>query len=83
MKRSFVAVYDYGMGGIWVMIQAESPEQIEERYPALSVVSEGDPEWITPEKWVEINEEWISPSERFDIDHPTGWLDAEDELTTR
>jgi hypothetical protein len=86
MKRSFVAVYDYGMGGVWLMIEAESAEQIQERYPRLSVVSEGDPDWITAERWAEITatDGWIPVSMRFDIDRPVGWLaQSEDELTRR
>ncbi len=29
----YVAVYDYGMDGIWVQIEAASAELIERRYP--------------------------------------------------
>jgi hypothetical protein len=47
---------------------------ITRRYPQLRVVTIGDPDWVTPEKYSEIVNDWIKPNERFDIDHPTGWL---------
>ena len=34
-KREFLAVYDYGMGGLWFKIEAGSAEQIRARYPRL------------------------------------------------
>ena len=85
MKQPHVAVYDYGMGGIWLLIDAESAQAIEQRWPALKVVRIGDPDWVTPEKYAEITEtdRWIPSSMRFDFDHPTGWLaESEDELTS-
>jgi len=77
-KREHVAVYDYGMGGIWVLISAESAEEVERRFPWLSVVTVGNPQWVTAEKYTEIVTEWIKPSMRFDLDHPTGWLAESD-----
>jgi len=73
-KRQFVVVDDYGSGGIWGLITAESADAITRRYPRLRVVTIGDPTWVTPQKYSEIVSDWIKPSEHFDIDHPTGWL---------
>jgi hypothetical protein len=78
-KRQFVVVDDYGTGGIWGIVAAESAEAITRRYPQLRVITIGDPGWVTPEKYSEIVNEWIKPQARFDIDHPTGWLAKWDE----
>jgi hypothetical protein len=73
-KQQFIVLDDYGTGGIWGLIAAESADAITRRYPRLRVITIGDPAWVTPEKYSEIINDWIKPSEHFDIDHPTGWL---------
>jgi len=79
VKQRHLVVYDYGMGGIWLHINADSPEDIERRWPALQVMTLGDPEWLTPERFAEA-ERWPGPDMVFDIDRPTGWLaDADDD----
>src|SRR5260370_4154646 len=45
----FLAVYDYGTGGVWVYLLADSAAQIHERYPELRVVSDR-PDWLTGEE---------------------------------
>lgn len=83
-KRQFAVIDDDGTGGIWSIIAAESVEAIKCRYPQLRVITIGDPGWVTPEKYSEIVNEWIKPHERFDIDHPTGWLARwDDRLSAR
>jgi hypothetical protein len=49
----FLACYDYGTGGVWLYIEAESAAQLVERYPALTVVDE-PPAWLTPEREQEL-----------------------------
>jgi hypothetical protein len=66
--RQHVAVYDYGMGGIWVLIEAESPEAVESRCSWLRVVRIGDPPWITPKKYREIAQSWIGKSMQFEFE---------------
>lgn len=44
----YLACYDYGQGGIWIYIEAESPSQISEAYRDL-IVFETPPTWWTPE----------------------------------
>ena len=39
-KRSFLVVDDYGMGGIWMYIDAESERDIVAAYPELKVFKE-------------------------------------------
>ena len=67
-KRTFLTVYDYGQGGIWSFVDAESPEAIETRFPELKVVTER-PQWMNDEHVAKIKQ-----SRHFDIDAPTGWL---------
>jgi hypothetical protein len=79
VKECHLVVYDYGMGGIWLQIWAESGAEIERRWPALKVVQPGNPEWLTQERFAE-DRGWAREME-FDIDCPTGFLvDADDEL---
>jgi hypothetical protein len=36
-KREHLCLYDYGQGGLWVIILAATESQITERYPQLQV----------------------------------------------
>jgi len=70
-KRTFLAVYDYGMGGVWVLFDAGSPGEIESLYPELKVVHDR-PAWLDDEGWRQIDRD-----AHFDIDdEPSGWLVA-------
>ena len=40
MKRRFLVNYDYGMGGAWALVLAESTEDLVSRFPELTVVTE-------------------------------------------
>jgi hypothetical protein len=44
MKRPFLAVHDYGMGGVWAYIWASSREEAESRF-AVTIVDEL-PAWL-------------------------------------
>ncbi len=71
MKTEFLAVYDYGMGGVWAVISARSAEEVTRKYPDLQVV-EGRPGWMTDKDY-----DGIMRTSRFDIDDaPSGWLAA-------
>ena len=41
-KQEFFVVYDYGQGGLWAILRAESAEQVRRKYPGLDVF-EGRP----------------------------------------
>jgi hypothetical protein len=45
MKRDFLCVYDYGMGGLWFRITAENSEQIRTKYPMLEIFVD-KPSWM-------------------------------------
>jgi hypothetical protein len=67
-KKKFYVVYDYGTGGIWMTIFAESREQIE----ALSTsfgISETAPSWAKE------HPEILNSTYQYDIDDPVpDWL---------
>jgi hypothetical protein len=67
-KKPFLAVYDYGQGGIWVLIDARSAHEIEMLYPELKVFLHRPP-WLSDEDIVDLEQKF-----RFDVDAPTGWL---------
>jgi hypothetical protein len=48
MRSEFLVLYDYGTGGSWAYLQADSEGQIHARYPQLKVMTVR-PEWLTPE----------------------------------
>jgi hypothetical protein len=48
MKRPYLAVHDYGTGGVWAYVWAESAEDIEARFD-VAVVEEL-PTWLVGEE---------------------------------
>ena len=68
-KREFLAVDDYGTGGIWSKIKARSAAEIRASYPRLTTVFEENerPSWRT-----EAQEEDFTRNRRFDIDADEG-----------
>lgn len=44
MKKKFLTVFDYGTGGIWQYVYAESKEQIEQKFREITVL-ETPPDW--------------------------------------
>src|SRR3954471_11998668 len=67
MRQRYLVAYDYGQGGLWGYIYAESGAEIEARYPELTVV-EVEPEWVTDDH----RQSWESKAE--DVGHPVGGL---------
>lgn len=45
MKSKFLVLYDYGQGGLWANLLAESPDEIRRAFPALRVF-ERPPAWM-------------------------------------
>jgi hypothetical protein len=63
MRREFLTVYDYGQGGVWTLLLADSADQIRDRYPELKVVTH-PPGTMTDEELERIR----SKRHRVDID---------------
>lgn len=61
-KQRFLAVYDYGQGGIWVLVSARSAVEISAAFRDLEVI-ETVPPWMTPEEFARIEEQMS-----FDVD---------------
>ena len=69
LKREFVVTYDYGMGDLWLIIMAQSPEDIEKKYPFLDVQNKTVSDF-PPEQQNVMRKKFF-----FDIDEPlTGLL---------
>jgi hypothetical protein len=68
-QSTFLVIDDYGTGGIWMYIYAACAQQIRERFPELTVITESR-EWMTPEWLIPVI--WILHS--YDLDAPTGYL---------
>jgi hypothetical protein len=45
-REKFLTVYDYGQGGVWRILLAESQDQIERELPQLRILG-GPPDWMT------------------------------------
>jgi len=48
VKRPFLTVYDYGQGGVWRVLLAESADEVASKYPELKVLTK-PPTWMTAE----------------------------------
>lgn len=73
-KRPLLSVYDYGQGGVWLLVDASSPEQVEAKYPMLVAFSD-KPEWMSQEEKAEYMHRCEASGFHWDIDTPpTGWL---------
>jgi len=68
-KQEFFVVYDYGQGGLWAILRAESAEQVRRKYPGLDVF-EGRPPML--------DDATVSGIRRAGVrdidDPPDGWL---------
>lgn len=70
-KKTFLVCYDYGMGGLWGLLSAQSESDIRRIFPELSIFQER-PRWMKDEQYVRIVEK-----QRHDIDEtPKGMLKA-------
>jgi hypothetical protein len=65
-KLLFLVVYNYGQGGQWAWIRADSAETIVERYPELEIIDHR-PEWLTS----------VPNLPEYDLDDPPAGLLAD------
>jgi hypothetical protein len=71
MKKKYLVVYDYGMGGLWAVITARSNEEIAQKYPQL-IVKDSWPKWMSEEEYKE-----VEAKDSYDIDDPPSGLLAD------
>jgi len=68
-RKEFFSLYDYGQGGLWAIIRADSAAQIREKYPQLEVF-EGVPPMLDDATVAIIRRAGVQ-----DISEPpNGWL---------
>lgn len=67
--REFYVLYDYGQGGLWAILVAESAEQVRGRFPQLQVFEEA-PAVLAPAVLDKIRQSGVF---RLD-DLAPGWL---------
>lgn len=70
----FLACYDYGMGGVWLLLDAPSQDAAQRAYPEFTVFPTR-PDWMTEEDEIEYRTDCERNGYRWDISKPpTGWL---------
>jgi len=70
----FLACYDYGSGGVWLLLDAPTVDAARLAYPEF-VVFEKRPDWMTEEEELEIRADRERLGYRWDInEQPGGWL---------
>lgn len=69
-RQRFLVVYDYGQGGVWAFIWAQSADAIRERFRGLEVVNTM-PSWLTGDELARTEQTMT-----FDIDEvkPDDWI---------
>lgn len=68
-QQTFLVIDDYGTGGIWFYLHARSVEEIHERFPELTVITQWR-DWMTPDRLVPV----IWNCQAYDIEQPHGWF---------
>ena len=67
--HSFLVAYDYGMGGLWAIIDANSEDEITSKYPELGIAHER-PKWMSAAHY----EDLLAKRHYFIKDAPDGVL---------
>ncbi len=61
-KQPFLAVYEYGAGGVWAIVRSPDKRSIERKYPVLDVLDQR-PLWMSDDHYAQIAERNL-----YDID---------------
>jgi len=73
-EKGFLAVYDYGQGGVWLVLEAPSLAEAQAAFPQLKVF-ETRPEWMSEADEAAYRERCESTGFRWNVHSPpTGWL---------
>ena len=74
MPAPYLCCYDYGQGGVWLLADAASPEEVTSKYPGLKVFTER-PNWMTNEEETKLRLELEDKGFHWNVHlPPTGWL---------
>ena len=71
--RSYLACYDYGQGGVWLVLDAPSYPEAQQAFPALTVF-ETRPSWMSEAQEAEYRANCTKSGFRWNIGQPSGWL---------
>ena len=72
--KSYLAVYDYGQGGIWLLLEASSVMEAQAAFPQLKVF-ETRPEWMSEADETAYRERCERQGLCWNVrSPPTGWL---------
>jgi hypothetical protein len=71
--RSYLACYDYGQGGVWLILDAPSHAAAQAAFPDLRVF-EKRPEWMSEVQEAEYRARCERAGFRWNIQAPSGWL---------
>lgn len=72
--RSYLTCYDYGSGGVWLLLDAPSHEIAQSVYPDL-IVFATRPDWMNDEEEAEYRADCERIGFRWNVEEPpTGWL---------
>jgi hypothetical protein len=73
-EKGYLAVYDYGQGGIWLVLEAPSWAEAQAAFPKLKVF-EARPGWMSEADEATYRERCESMGFRWNVHSPpTGWL---------
>jgi hypothetical protein len=66
----FLVVYDYGQGGIWAYLRADSPDEIHSKFRDLTVY-QSPPKWMSEAERQDIETRSSFDLETVETQHPT------------
>ena len=73
-ENVYLAVYDYGQGGAWLLLDANSFEEAQAAFSAITVF-ETRPDWMSEADEAEYREASEQKGFRWSVhEAPTGWL---------
>jgi hypothetical protein len=58
VQSEYLVGYDYGMGGVWAVVRAESADEITTRYPEVVIVTER-PAWMDEVRFERLRSEVV------------------------
>lgn len=70
MRQAFLTLYDYGAGGVWAYVRAQSAEEIRAKFRDVTVYSD-PPAWMTDAHRQSIEARGVYDIETVETQHPT------------
>jgi len=68
-KNRYLALYDYGSGGVWIFVHAKSADDITQKYPELLIMDERKHQSdLYPASMTDLEKMLLDKSLTYDID---------------